>query len=101
MDLTRDRPPHIWMGYIGEDITDGRWQKIEYDNIPDYCFYCKHQGHKESVCIIRKRDAENKQKQELEKQKNRQNSTLKYQEDMQSTKALESSRRELEHNQQR
>ncbi|TMW80841.1 hypothetical protein EJD97_014515, partial [Solanum chilense] len=24
VDLTRDRPPHIWMGYIGEDITDGR-----------------------------------------------------------------------------
>ena len=47
VDLTKERPPHIWMGYIGEDITDGRWQKIEYDSIPDYCYYCKHQGHKE------------------------------------------------------
>ena len=35
VDLTKERPPHIWMGYIGEDITDGRWQKIEYDNIPN------------------------------------------------------------------
>ncbi|TMX04713.1 hypothetical protein EJD97_005592, partial [Solanum chilense] len=24
VDLTKDRPPHIWMGYIGEDIIDGR-----------------------------------------------------------------------------
>ncbi|XP_015159686.1 uncharacterized protein [Solanum tuberosum] len=48
IDLTQKRPSFIWMGYIGEDITDGRWQKIEYDNIPDYCFYCNHQGHLEN-----------------------------------------------------
>ncbi|TMX01944.1 hypothetical protein EJD97_023053 [Solanum chilense] len=23
VDLTKERPPHIWMGYIAEDITDG------------------------------------------------------------------------------
>ncbi|KAH0652738.1 hypothetical protein KY289_030416 [Solanum tuberosum] len=56
VDLTLKRSPYIWMGYVGEDITDGRWQKIEYDNIPDYCFYCKHQGHLESDCTIRQRD---------------------------------------------
>ena len=50
------------MGYIGEDIIDRRWQKIEYDNIPDYCFYYKHQGHKEADCIIKKRDKENKKR---------------------------------------
>ena len=55
------------MGYIGEDITDGRWQKIEYDSIPNYCFYCKHQGHKESDCIVKQRDEENKKRKELEK----------------------------------
>ncbi|KAH0737903.1 hypothetical protein KY290_036608 [Solanum tuberosum] len=48
VDLTEKRPLYIGMGYAGEDITDGRWQKIEYDNILDYCFYCKHQGHLES-----------------------------------------------------
>lgn len=46
LDLTKYRPPHILMGYILKDITDGRWQKIVYDNIPDYYFYCKHQGRK-------------------------------------------------------
>ena len=62
IDPTKDRPPHIWMGYIGEDITDGRWQKIEYDNIPDYFFYCKHQGHKEINCLIKQWDKKEEKK---------------------------------------
>ncbi|KAH0740536.1 hypothetical protein KY290_033579 [Solanum tuberosum] len=65
VDLTQKRPPYIWMDYIGEDITDGRWQKIEYDNISDYCFYCKHQGHLENDCTIKQRD-EDKKKKEME-----------------------------------
>lgn len=65
VDLTKERPPHIWMGYIGDDITDGRWQKINYDIIPDYCFYCKHQGHKEMDCIIKKRDDDNKKMERI------------------------------------
>ncbi|KAH0664056.1 hypothetical protein KY284_028987 [Solanum tuberosum] len=72
VDITQKIPPYIWMGYIGEDITDGRWQKIEYDNIPDYCFYCKHQGNLESDCTIRQRD-EDKKKRELEKVNNKHN----------------------------
>ena len=55
------------MGYIGEYITDGRWQKIEYDSIPDYCFYCKHQGHKEEDYIVKKRDEENKKEKTRKK----------------------------------
>lgn len=42
VNLTKDRPPHIWMGYIGEYITDARWQKMVNYDIPDYCFYCKN-----------------------------------------------------------
>lgn len=72
VDLTEKRPPYIWMGYVGEDITDGRWQKIEYDNILDYCFYCKHQGHLESDCTIRQRD-EDKKKKELKNMRNKHN----------------------------
>ncbi|KAH0775105.1 hypothetical protein KY290_012242 [Solanum tuberosum] len=70
VDLTEKRPPYIWMGYVGEDITDGRWQKIKYDNIPDYCLYYKHQGHLESDCTIRQRD-EDKKKKELENVRNK------------------------------
>jgi len=75
VDLTQKRPPYIWMGYIGEDITDGRWQKIEYDNIPDYCFYCKHQGHVENDCTIRQRDEE-KRKKEIDNARNKNNKDM-------------------------
>ncbi|KAG5576485.1 hypothetical protein H5410_056619 [Solanum commersonii] len=74
VDLTQKRP-YIWMGYIGEDITNGRWQKIEYDNIPDYYFYCKYQGHLESDCTIRQRD-EDKKKKEMENVKNKKNKEM-------------------------
>ncbi|KAH0643559.1 hypothetical protein KY289_034533 [Solanum tuberosum] len=75
VDLTHKRPPYIWMGYIGEDITDGRWQKIEYENIPDYCFYCKHQGHVENDCTIRQRDEE-KRKKEIDNVRNKNNKDM-------------------------
>ncbi|KAH0673761.1 hypothetical protein KY284_024848 [Solanum tuberosum] len=75
VDLTHKRPSYIWMGYIGEDITDGRWQKIEYDNIPDYCFYCKHQGHVENDCTIRQRDEE-KRKKEIDNARNKNNKDM-------------------------
>ncbi|KAG5585729.1 hypothetical protein H5410_046163, partial [Solanum commersonii] len=66
VDLTQERLPHVWMGYIGEDIT-GWWQKIEYDNIAKYFFYCKHQGNLESNCTIKQRDEDNKKRKEVEK----------------------------------
>ncbi|KAH0689099.1 hypothetical protein KY289_016457 [Solanum tuberosum] len=75
VDLTHKRPPYIWMGYIGEDITNGRWQKIEYDNIPDYCLYCKHQGHVENDCTIRQRDEE-KRKNEIDNVRNKNNKDM-------------------------
>ncbi|KAG5586174.1 hypothetical protein H5410_046608, partial [Solanum commersonii] len=36
IDLTKERPPHVWMGLNEEDINIGRWQTIEYEHIPDY-----------------------------------------------------------------
>ncbi|KAG5585276.1 hypothetical protein H5410_045710 [Solanum commersonii] len=46
-----------------------RVKKIEYDNIPDYCFYCKHQGHLESDCTIRQKDEEKKRELEIVRNK--------------------------------
>lgn len=100
VDLTKDRPSHIWMGYIGEDITDGRWQKIDYDSIPNYCFYCKHQGHKESDCIVKQRDAENTRKKELERNKDRQGNIYNSNEVSQSFQVMEPGIREKVHIQQ-
>lgn len=96
VDLTKDRPSHIWIGYIGEDITYGRWQKIEYDNIPDYCFYCKHQGHKEVDCIIKKRDEEAKKRKELEKNKNRKDNAQTNAADTQIPQTMAPGRRDVD-----
>ncbi|KAG5580251.1 hypothetical protein H5410_050878 [Solanum commersonii] len=45
VDLTKTRPRHVWIGLDEKDLTIGRWQSIEYENIPPYCVYCKHQGY--------------------------------------------------------
>ena len=99
VDLTKERSSHIWMGYIGEYITNGRWQKIDYDNIPDYCFYCKHQGHKEVDCIIKQRDEENKRRKEMEKNRTGKDNTKNVTAEKQTGKTMDIGRREVDQNQ--
>uniref|UniRef100_M1DND0 Ta11-like non-LTR retroelement protein n=1 Tax=Solanum tuberosum TaxID=4113 RepID=M1DND0_SOLTU len=65
VDLTKDRPRHIWIGLDEEDLSIGRWQSIEYENIPHYCVYCKHQGHMIGDCNFKIRDEEFKRRKEL------------------------------------
>ncbi|KAH0736216.1 hypothetical protein KY290_011893 [Solanum tuberosum] len=65
IDLTKDRPRHIWIGLDDEDLTIGRWQPIEYENIPPYCTYCKHQGHMIGDCNFKIRDEDFKRRKEL------------------------------------
>ncbi|KAG5586020.1 hypothetical protein H5410_046454 [Solanum commersonii] len=69
VDLIKARPPHIWMGFKNSDPNKGRWQKIQYEGIPDYCMYCKHQGHMDNVCTIKRRDEEFKRRKEMETEK--------------------------------
>ncbi|KAH0763465.1 hypothetical protein KY290_019538 [Solanum tuberosum] len=69
IDLTKERPPHIWLGFKNSDPNKGRWQKIQYEGIPDYCHYCKHQGHVENVCTIKRRDDEFQKRKEMEAEK--------------------------------
>ncbi|KAG5606070.1 hypothetical protein H5410_027562 [Solanum commersonii] len=52
-----------------EDLTRGKWQAIEYDNIPDYCNYCKHQGHIIQACTIKQRDEDYQKRKEMEANK--------------------------------
>ncbi|KAG5606082.1 hypothetical protein H5410_027574 [Solanum commersonii] len=42
---------------------------IQYEGIPDYCHYCKHQGHVDNVCTIKRRDEEFQKKKEMEAEK--------------------------------
>ncbi|XP_055801305.1 uncharacterized protein LOC129870518 [Solanum dulcamara] len=90
VNLTKERPPHVWMGYDKEDTTIGRWQAIQYENVPEYCMHCKHQGHMIHVCTVKKREEEQKRRKELEaekKNKNKEGMTGKNQEAIQISEA--------------
>ncbi|WMV30175.1 hypothetical protein MTR67_023560 [Solanum verrucosum] len=65
VDLTKARPRHSWIGLDDEDLSIGRWQSIEYENIPPYCVYCTHQGHMIGDCNFKIRDEDFKRKKEL------------------------------------
>ncbi|KAH0730085.1 hypothetical protein KY289_001273 [Solanum tuberosum] len=69
IDLTKPRPPHVWVGFKNLDPNKGRWQKVQYEGIPDYCMYCKHQGHIDNVCTIKRRDEDFKKRREKEAEK--------------------------------
>ncbi|KAG5577471.1 hypothetical protein H5410_057605 [Solanum commersonii] len=47
IDLTKDRPPHVWMWYIGEDFTERRW-------CARVLLLQQYQGHLDHVCTINK-----------------------------------------------
>ncbi|KAH0655755.1 hypothetical protein KY285_030637 [Solanum tuberosum] len=55
IDLTKERPPHVWIGFDEEDLNIRRWQAIQYESVPDYCMYCKNQGQMIHACTIKKR----------------------------------------------
>ncbi|KAG5606085.1 hypothetical protein H5410_027577 [Solanum commersonii] len=65
VDLTKARPRHVWICLDEEDLTIGRWQPIEYENIPPYCAYCKYQGHMIEDCNFKTRDEDFKRRKEL------------------------------------
>ncbi|XP_069146549.1 uncharacterized protein [Solanum lycopersicum] len=70
VDLTKERPAHVWLGFKNSNPNKGRWLKVEYEGIPSYCFYCRHQGHKNEDCTIKRRDEEIKRKKDLEVDRN-------------------------------
>lgn len=32
---------------------EGFWQKVKFEELPDYCSYCWHVGHSEIVCHVK------------------------------------------------
>ncbi|KAG5580317.1 hypothetical protein H5410_050944 [Solanum commersonii] len=66
VDLTKTRPRHVWIGLDDEDLTIGRWEPIEYENIPPYCAYCRYQGHRIEECNFKIRDEEYNKRKEAE-----------------------------------
>ncbi|OIT07450.1 hypothetical protein A4A49_31318 [Nicotiana attenuata] len=66
IDLTKERPHHVWLGYDEEEDEngDGEWLEVQYDSVPAYCTYCRHLGHSEFTCEIRTLDEEKKKRKE-------------------------------------
>ncbi|KAK4736302.1 hypothetical protein R3W88_010563 [Solanum pinnatisectum] len=69
IDLTKERPQHVWMGFSEKDPSLGKWQIIEFEDVPSYCLYCKHQGHIIGECPLKERDDEIKKRKEGESNK--------------------------------
>lgn len=66
IDLIKARPQHVWLGFDEDDLSKGKLQVIQYEEIPGYCNLCKHQGHFIDRCIVKKKDEENKRRKESE-----------------------------------
>lgn len=66
LDLTKDRPKHVCLCYDEENLSKGKLKSIEYENLPAYCPYCKHQGHMMEECTVKLRDEELYKVKELE-----------------------------------
>lgn len=69
LDLTKERPPHMWMSFDENDFTVGRWQATQYEGLSDYCVYCNHQGHLGQLCTVKKRNEEDRKRKESEAEK--------------------------------
>lgn len=67
LDLTKPRPSHVWLGFDEDENGAGKWQQVEYEGVPFFCSYCKHQGHETLTCKIKAKDDETKRRKEQEK----------------------------------
>ena len=73
IDLTKSRPRLVWIGPNNDDYTIGVWLPVEYENIPPYYEYWRHQGHDVEKCKARIRDEENNKSKEQENYKRNRN----------------------------
>lgn len=64
IDLTKPRPHHVWLGFDKDENEDGKWLEVQYENIPEYCLYCKHLDHNSHNCPVRMKEEENKKNKE-------------------------------------
>lgn len=60
IDITKERPQDMWLGFDEEDLSVGKWQLIQYDDILDFCSHCKNQGNTIEKCLLQKSDEDNR-----------------------------------------
>ncbi|KAF3665031.1 hypothetical protein FXO38_09812 [Capsicum annuum] len=70
VDLTKNRPSHIWMGYDEDENGKGMWKNVQYEGVPDYYCYCKPQRYLPMTCTLKKKDEEDKRKKMEKVEKN-------------------------------
>ncbi|OIT37380.1 hypothetical protein A4A49_11772 [Nicotiana attenuata] len=48
IDLTKERPHHVWLVYDEEkdENGDGEWLEVQYGSVPAYCSHCNSQSTK-------------------------------------------------------
>ncbi|KAH0693023.1 hypothetical protein KY290_021190 [Solanum tuberosum] len=49
--------------------SKGKWQLVEYEEVPPYCLYCKQQGHIAGTCPLKIREEEIKKRKDMENNK--------------------------------
>lgn len=67
LDITKERLKHILMGIDDNEFTIERWQAVQYERLPNYYKYYKHQGHLEKICNVKQRNDKEKKRKEVEK----------------------------------
>ncbi|OIT31321.1 hypothetical protein A4A49_31488 [Nicotiana attenuata] len=75
IDLTKDRPYHVWLGYDEnqDENGDGQWLEIQYENVPDYCPNCRLLEHTLQTCPEKAKKEDQQNKKIAQKQDNHQN----------------------------
>ncbi|KAL0927679.1 hypothetical protein M5K25_001877 [Dendrobium thyrsiflorum] len=48
VDITKKHPKDVWLG----SENSGYLQKVEFENVPDFCVHCKIHGHSINNCFV-------------------------------------------------
>ncbi|KAL0926253.1 hypothetical protein M5K25_002467 [Dendrobium thyrsiflorum] len=48
VDITKKHPKEVWLG----SENSGYLQKVEFENVPDFCMHCKIHGHSINDCFV-------------------------------------------------
>lgn len=56
IDVAKQPVNRVWVG----DENFGHWQKVEYENWPEYCSFCERIGHTETDCFKKNSTLQNR-----------------------------------------
>lgn len=64
IDLTKDIPHHVWLGYDEnqDENGDGQLLEIQYETIPECCTFCRYLEHTTHACPEKAKQEEQQRK---------------------------------------